>query len=870
MVLVVITEIRRYKLNILMNKIFYTILLMGISISAMAQTFKVRGVVLSDEDLPLVGATVVEKGKNNGTITDENGRYEFAVNDVNGVLIASYVGYNSEETFINAQATHHFKLYEATTLRQVTVVGSRNLNRSAADTPAPVDIIDIAEVTSKQGQLDINQLLQFAAPSFNSNRQTGSDGSDHVDPASLRGLGPDQTLVLINGKRRHQSALVNLFGTRGRGNTGTDLNAIPSAAIERIEILPDGAAAQYGSDAIAGVINIVLKSNVKELTANASGGGYLAKYRFDNQKIDGLNYNANVNYGFKVLQKGYVNLTADFNYRNHTNRANSVSDTLDLQRRQFGDPQIQNASLYFNSSFPITENIEIYSFGGINKRKGDSYAWTRFADDDRNIKSVYPNGFDPLISSVIDDRAATVGAKTSWRNWNVDISNTYGFNKFQFFVKHSLNRSLGALSQRDFENGGFQLGQNVTNLNFTRNYKTILQGLNVAFGGEYRFERYKIFAGERPSYYNYDPTLPSGSQGFPGYSPADVTNNGRSNVGAYLDLEADITKSLLVDAAVRYENYSDFGNTINGKLGARYRVNSDLAFRATLSTGFRAPSLAQKYFNSTFTNFVNGKAVDVLLANNESEVTKALGIPKLRQETSQNASIGITYAPVSNLSVTVDGYYVNVKDRVVLTGQFKNTDPKIGKLLTDLNVGQAQFFTNALSSTTTSGIDIIVAHNQPLAVGKLTTTLAANFNWMDLGDINTVPLLEGKESTYFDNRERYFVLASAPPSKINLTLDYAVNNWNVMLRLVRFGQVQLANWNDEIDTYSAKIQTDLTISYKLNKQLSLAVGGSNLLNVYPDKSNPTVTESGGSWDPVQMGSNGAFLFAKVRYNLKQR
>ncbi len=849
-----------------MNKLIHTLLILSISSFTIAQPFMVQGVVLSEEGKPLIGATVTEKGRNNGAITNEKGYYEFGVIDINGALIASYVGHNSEEQLINAQSTHHFKLFEVTMLTQVTVVGSRSLNRSATDTPAPVDIINVGEVTSKQGQLDLNQLLQFVAPSFNSNRQTGSDGSDHVDAASLRGLGPDQTLVLINGKRRHQSALVNLFGTRGRGNTGTDLNAIPAAAIKRIEILRDGAAAQYGSDAIAGVINIVLKDDVNKLTANASTGVYSAKYRFDNKPFDGLNYNANLNYGITVLQKGFVNMTADFNFRDHTNRANSITDSADLQRRQFGDPRIQNGSLYFNSSFPITENLEIYSFGGINRRKGDAYAWTRFTEDDRNIKSVYPNGFDPLISSTIDDRAGTVGLKTSWRDWHIDLSNTYGFNKFHFYVENSLNRSLGERSQTDFENGGFQLGQNVTNLNFTKSYKKILEGLNFAFGAEYRNERYKIFAGERASYYNYDPLQASGSQGFPGFGPADVTDKRRYNLGAYIDVETDVTQSLLVDIAARYENYSDFGSTINGKLGVRYKINSELSLRATASNGFRAPSLAQRYFNSTFTNFVNGKAVDVILANNNSEVATELGIPKLRQETATNASIGFTYAPHANFSVTVDGYFVNVKDRVVLTGQFKNTDSEIGQLLTALKVGQAQFFTNALSSTTTSGIDAIVIHQAVLGVGTLTTSIAANFNSMDLGAINTAPLLEGKEETYFDKRERYFVLASAPPSKINFTLDYAVERWSAMLRFVRFGKIQLANWDEGIDTYSAKIQSDLTLSYKLNNEISLAIGGTNILNVYPDKSNPLVTESGGSWDPVQMGSNGAMVFAKARFS----
>ncbi|MCE7069947.1 TonB-dependent receptor [Dyadobacter sp. CY327] len=848
-----------------MRKSIFTCLLALAGFYATAQSLKVSGNVRDERGEPLVGASVLEKGTNNGTITDGSGAYTLSVGKSNAVLVATFVGYNVVERAVSANANLDFTMTDASILNQVTIVGSRNANRSSTDTPSPVDVIDIREITTKQGQLDVNQLLQFAAPSFNSNRQTGSDGADHVDPASLRGLGPDQTLVLINGKRRHQSALVNLFGTRGRGNTGTDLNAIPAAAIERIEILRDGAAAQYGSDAIAGVINIVLKETVNQLSANVNAGIYKAKYRFDNKDFDGLNYNVNFNYGVKIAQKGFVNVTADYNFRDHTNRANTVSDPDELQRRQYGDPRINNAALYYNAKVPVGENIQFYSFGGINKRRGDAYAWTRFADDDRNVPSIYPNGFDPIIASTIDDRAVTAGVRGVWKSWNIDLSNTYGFNKFQFDVKNTINTSLGEGSRTEFDAGGFQLAQSVTNLNITRHYKTILQGLNVAFGGEFRNERYKIFAGERGSYYNYDPSLAGGSQGFPGYSPSDVTDKSRSNAGAYLDVEADLTKKLLIDAAARFESYSDFGTTLNGKVGLRYKITNAIALRGSVSTGFRAPSLAQKYFNSTFTNFVNGEAVDVLLANNNSEVTRALGIPKLKQETSQNASIGLTMNPAPGLSVTIDGYYVKVKDRVVLTGQFSDEDEDIGELLKDLRVGQAQFFTNALSYTTTQGIDLIIAHSTSLGIGRLSTTLAANFNDMDLGPVNTVPRLQGKEDTYFDERERRFVLASAPPSKINLTFDYGVDKFSLMLRFIRFGEVKLANWDYELDIYKAKVQTDLTANYKFSKNISLSIGGSNILNVYPDKSLPSLTESGGGWDPVQMGTNGAFFFTRLGF-----
>jgi iron complex outermembrane receptor protein len=847
-----------------------------ISWNVNAQLYKVTGTVTSGDGEVLVGASVLEVGTSNGVITNVDGQFEISVQTLNSRLRVSYVGYADMEREINAQQKQDFKLESNLQLAQVNVVGSRNMNRSSVDTPAPVDIINIKDITSKQGQLDINQLLQFAAPSFNSNRQNGSDGSDHVDAASLRGLGPDQTLVLINGKRRHQSALVNLIGTRGRGNTGTDLNAIPAAAIERIEILRDGAAAQYGSDAIAGVINVVLKDRVNELTANINSGVYFAKYRPDDKVFDGLTYNANLNYGWKIAEKGFINLTADYNHKNHTNRAYAQPDE-ELVRREYGDPTQDNLALYYNGEVSVFKKFSIYSFGGVNRRQGDGYAWTRFKDDDRNIPSIYPNGFDPIVSSKIHDIASTVGIRGEWKSWNVDLSNTYGFNKFHFFVNNSLNTSFGPNSPTSFDAGGFQLGQNVVNFNASRLYKNIFEGLNIAFGAEYRNERYQIFEGEPSSWRNYDTSKLGGAQGFPGFSPANVLDRSRNNVGVYVDVEADVTKSLLVNAALRYENYSDFGNTLNGKIGLRYKITDDFILRGSASTGFRAPSLAQKFFNSTFTNFINGNSVEVLLAGNESEVTNVLGIPKLKQETSQNASIGLTYNPNATLSVTIDGYYVKVKDRVLLTGQFTDEDPQIGNLLRALSVGQAQFFTNALSHTTTTGIDVIVAHQMPLGTGKLRSSFAGNFNRMQLGSINTTPKLAGKEDIYFNERERRFVLASAPPSKMNLTFDYVVDRWNMMVRFVRFGEIKLANWNvgevdsngrpyteqEYLDVYKPKVQTDVTVAYKLSNQVSLAVGASNIFNVYPNKFVPALTESGGAWDPVQLGTNGTFLFVRV-------
>ncbi|RZK25332.1 MAG: TonB-dependent receptor, partial [Hymenobacter sp.] len=340
----------------------------------------------------------------------------------------------------------------------------------------------------------------------------GADGADHVDPATLRGLGPDQTLVLVNGKRWHQSSLVNLFGTRGRGNTGTDLNTIPAASIERIEILRDGASAQYGSDAIAGVINIVLKTSTKEVIANVNYGAYTAKYRFDDKTFDGGNFNANVNYGVAVGKNGFVNVTADYNQREHTQRANVPAPDV-IQRRQYGDPKAYNTSAYLNSKLPISENIYAYVFGGINVRRGEAYAYTRFPTlydangaaypNPRSNATLYPDGFDPIITSAIFDGQGVAGVRGTFGGWDVDLSNSFGSNRFHYGVRNSLNATLGATSPTTFDAGGFQLQQDVVDLNVSRNFKTVAQGLNLAFGSEYRREWYQIFAGEAASYTNY-------------------------------------------------------------------------------------------------------------------------------------------------------------------------------------------------------------------------------------------------------------------------------------------------------------------------------------------------------------------------------
>lgn len=854
------------------NLLFFPLVLA--SSAAFAQSQTLSGQVLDAAGKPVIGATVVEKGTNNGTGTDASGRFVLRARTAQPRLQITALGYATQEVSPTGGPIAVRLAESSTTLEGVQVVGSRSLNRTVTDSPSPVDIIDVQQVTAKTGQLDVNQLLQFVAPSFNSNRQTGADGADHTDPATLRGLGPDQTLVLVNGKRWHQSSLVNLFGTRGRGNTGTDLNTIPAASIERIEILRDGASAQYGSDAIAGVINIVLKTSTKELTANVNYGAYTAKYRFDDKTFDGGNLNTNLNYGIGVGKGGYVNLTADYNQREHTQRAN-VPAPEGIQRREYGDPKVYNTSAYLNSRLPLSENIYAYVFGGINVRRGEAFAYTRFptiTDDNGNIvpnprsnATLYPNGFDPIITSAIFDGQGVAGLRGSFGGWDIDLSNSFGSNRFHYGVRNSLNATLGATSPTSFDAGGFQLQQDVVDLNVSRNIKTVAQGLNVAFGSEFRREWYQIFAGEEASYTNYAPStgVAGGSQGFPGFQPRNVVHASRNNIGVYADAELNVTKAWLVEGAARYENYTDFGNSLTGKIATRLKLSDAFSLRGTLSTGFRAPSLAQINFNTVFTNVVGGKPVDILLDRNDGPVSRAVGIPALKQERSQSASVGFTGRAGSILTFTVDGYYIHIKDRIVLTGTFGDDDNIIGPTLTALNVGQAQFFANA-ASTTTWGLDAVVANTIGVGSGRLTTTLAANLNRLLVTSVQATPGLAGKEETFFGQREQAFVKASAPPYKVNLTFDYNLGRFGALVRFVEFGGVKLYDYNEDLNDYGHRLTTDVALSYALTNQLRLSLGSSNLFNKYPTFFNPLATETGGAWDPVQMGSNGRMLFAKLQ------
>jgi len=957
------------------TKIYSFLVFLLLSVSAFAQSYEVSGTVSDNNNQPLPGVSVVVKGTTTGTSTDFDGKYTLQVNN-GDVLVFTFVGFEAQEITMIGATTVNVTMKSGVELDEVVVVGSRNPNRTATDTAVPVDVIDVTELVTAGPQVNLNQILNYVAPSFTSNTQTISDGTDHIDPASLRGLGPDQVLVLINGKRRHNSSLVNVNGTFGRGSVGTDLNAIPAASISRIEVLRDGAAAQYGSDAIAGVINIVLKESTNELTLNVTTGAFFSENSNDQTGgSDGETTNVSANYGLELGDNGgFINFTGDFDVREHYSRMkefegdifslyntvervaastgydisqlldDDVSDVIqfgnsaglnldpnatkpELQailsadntsaelaargqtrsdyNMRVGQSALRGGRFFANFSLPLNDDgAELYSFAGISSRKGNSAGFYRLPSQNRTYTPAYINGFLPEINSAITDKSFSAGIKGKVGEWNADFSNTWGKNSFLYTIGNTFNASMQSASPTTFDAGGFSFAQNTTNLDLSKFYEDVLSGVNVAFGAEYRVETYEIVSGELGSYAQFtadgqvitlpsqDPSVdffdrarPGGSQVFPGFSPANELERGRSSVAGYFDIEADISESFLLSLATRYEDYSDFGSTLNFKVATRIKAGENTNVRAAFNTGFRAPSLHQLNFNSTSTIFdQDGIPIEVGTFANDSRAAQLLGIPQLKEETSTSASIGFTSKlPDANLTFTVDGYWVGIDDRVVYTGRFTGpgTGSELDNLLAQANAGAAAFFANAID-TESMGLDLVITHDAMLGGNaKLKTDLAATFaNTKRVGDIKSSQVLRdaGLVDTYFDEASRVYLEEAVPNTKINLSNSLTTDKFNIFLRNVYFGEVtEATNDTDRQQVFGTKVVTDLSFGYKASESLTLTIGANNLLDVYPDRAADTFSDGGtnrssGRFDwsrrAQQFGVGGRFLFARLSFNLK--
>ena len=892
-----------------------TFLLMTTVIAFGQKTIKGTLTDAENQD-PLVGASVVVKGTTKGTLTDENGAYSIDVDNTATALTFSFVGYTTKNVTIGDATTINVSLDNGTSLSSLVVVGSRSTAaRTKTETAAPIDVLSAKDLQST-GQTEPTQMIHYTVPSYNSGRQTVADGTDHIDPSTLRGLGPDQVLTLLNGKRRHNQALVNINGTIGRGSVGTDMNAIPSAAIERLEVLRDGAASQYGSDAIAGVINVVMK-DAPGTSITGHVGSYNTEYEYafgktDKRKMtDGETVQLSAYHGMAV-GKGKLSVALEYRDRKASNRTGdylgtvyngtkAVDDSIIASKGGFDrtfNMQVGNASSRnllgsLNFSMPFGEGNEFYLNASAANRRGAGKGFYRYPKQNTQvIPELYPNGFLPEIHSTIQDYSALAGVKGSLKSgWRWDLSNVFGTNIFRYDIKNSNNASqfaLKAAAPTEFYAGTQSFAQNTTNFDIAKELKIAsVKSFNLAFGAEFRVDNFQIEAGEEASWKNYDltakPLRVGGSQVFPGFQPSNAINKNRNVMGAYVDVESDITDKFLVNAAARVENYSDFGANAAAKLALRYKFADAFVVRGAVSNGFRAPSVHQRYFSNTSTQFVVANGVttpnNVGTYRNDDPIAQALGIPSLKAETSTNLSIGATSKFAEIFSLTVDAYQINIKDRIVITGNMSRSNTLINSLLTAggaaADVTQVAFFTNAIN-TKTQGIDIVFGGSPKVGKGILDMTFAANFteNKID-GTPKTTDKLPTDQfgKTFFSRLEESRIVVGQPKSKIAISVAYRISGLNINLRATRFGDVAVwDNTNIALDeVFTPKMITDATISYKY-KVGTLTLGANNLLDVYPDKIKNLGNTSDGrfiySRNVSQFGFGGRYIYAALRVDIK--
>lgn len=942
------TNLRNYITKLVM---FLSMILPLVALSQRTITGKIFD---STNSKPLAFATIIAKPGNQSTVTGDDGFFTLQTDGKAKMIIVSYAGYLSRVIKINeAEKINLIGLLRMQNEKAITVIGSRNLLRTNVQTPVPVDVIPVAKMVTALGQTDLNQLLTYAAPSFQSARQAIADGTDHVDPAQLRGLGSDQVLVLVNGKRRHQSALVNVNGTVNRGQVGTDLNAIPVSAIERVEVLRDGAAAQYGSDAIAGVINIVLKKSTNTISGNVSYGENITNYDKDyaSEKLnktdtrdvnvqDGGTFQAGINYGFNLNNKGFINLTGEYSLRDKSNRTgtytgavyanvggankdDSILNAKGLTRNDFdmsiGNSKIASGSFIVNAGYALSSKWNIKVFGGYSDKSGEATGFFRYPSSITagaaifagQVFTLYPNGFLPLIKSNIKDYSFSVGLDGKLGKWNTSLSNTLGINNFDFKVDHSINYTQFAVTnnpQTTFNAGGLQFLQNTVNADVSRNFN-VLQGLNVAYGAEFRIDQYAQHAGEEASFKNFNTSsgAASGAQMFAGFVPDYANTHSRHNVSLYADLEQDFSKQWLLEAALRFENYADFGSTFNYKVATRYKIGNNFTIRVAASSGFRAPSLQQQFYAKTNTLFVsaNGALVPVESGTftNGSRPAQILGIPQLKEETSQNYSAGFTTTPFKGLEITVDGYLINIKNRIVLTNNFNGgTDTALTKLLKESGATTANFFANAID-TKAKGLEAVISYHASFAnEHKLRFTAAVTFikNEVKKGadgkpiiKASGILINSGQLGNYFNREDQSRIEVANPTSKGNFTANYNHKKIGLMLRLAYFGKVSyldatinpsnpaafpvnvFTGQKETLDQeFNPKTVTDFSLSYDINKNFTFTAGANNIFDIYQDEHTHSGNVSSGrfiySRRVQQMGFNGRYVFARVSFNVNTK
>jgi iron complex outermembrane recepter protein len=860
------------------------------TLSMAAQTTSIRGRVTLPDGSALPGVTVSAEDFGVSAITDADGQYELSIPATSGSIrvTAALQGFQTRTETAGASGTVDFTLRPS--FGEQITVGSRAIG-AEQEKAVPVDVIRQEEIQSSPST-ETSQIIQKIAPSFNFPRPTISDGTDSVRPATLRGLGPDQLLVMVNGKRRHASALVNANNTVGRGSSGVDLNAIPAAAIENIEILRDGAAAQYGSDAIAGVINMVLKSDVQPLRVDVKAG---TTTHGDGEMLD-----TSLNGGWPI-GRGVLFFTGEYRVRFETNRAgadprdqivpgDAGNNPVAQPNTHWGDSYARDLMSFVNFNLPITADGQqvFYVFGGHSLRHGSHGGNYRRSIQVQNWPQIYPLGFLPLIQPRVADTAVNLGARGKLAGWFYDLSGGYGRNKFDFYVTNSLNTSLGPTSQTRFYSGSLGDDQLTANLDLSRAYTTgFMSGpLNVAVGAEFRRDGFEQIAGEPNSYINggvrdrLGNVAPAGAQVFPGFQPSNEVDTSRNSKAVYVDLEGDVLAKLRVGVAGRYENFSDFGGTTNGKLTARYTVTPAFIVRGAASTGFRAPSLSQGNFSAISTNFLLNQQTGQLepfetgTYRVNSAIARVLGAQDLKPEKSKNLSAGLVWQPLSNLEVTFDYFHIDIEDRIVFSGNF--TGASVQALIAPLGATAARFFTNAID-TETNGYDLVGNYQLPLLGGRIDLSAAYSNNKTEVvGEVTTPSQLSGLGEVLFDRIERRRVECGQPQDNIRLMQGFNRSGWNVTARESRYGDYcsfTILPLDDQI--YSAEWIADLELAYTWNRY-TFAAGAENIFDNFPDRN--MVRNANGAFTaqsnngiftyPINtpFGMNGRFVYTRIGYS----
>lgn len=797
-----------------------------------------------------------------------------------------------------------------TEIEQIVVTGTRVANRSALDTAVPVDVVS-GEQLQNLGVTEVSQALSITVPSFNFPRPGLSDGTDTVRPATLRGLAPDQTLVLVNGKRRHQAALVNINNSIGRGSTAVDLNTIPNAIIQSVEVLRDGASAQYGSDAIAGVINLRLRTDndggdigvtygwretsydVLVGPVTAPNATWSAPSRLSRDRSDGETLTVSAWKGLPLGTTGSIVVAAEYKDQEHTERGgydvrqqyplvNGAYDPRETTFNRFnswyGEPELEQKTLFVNAEYQVASGATMYGWASYQDRDARSAGFYRIASDARNTIEIYPDGFLPLIAPEVTDLSAAFGVTWRLGEWNMDSAFSYGRNEMDYHVEHSLNRSLGSASPTRFDSGGFDYDQLTMNVSGVRTVEVGLASpLNIAIGVEARRETFSIHAGEPDSYRNGGVLLPngaptqSGAQVLPGFRPENEVDEDRTAVGAYIDLEANITPQLLASIAMRGESYSDFGENLAGKLSLRYDFTEHFALRASVQNGFKAPSLQQQYFSTTSTNFIGGIPFDIATFPVNDPAAIALGAQPLDAEESLNYSLGAVVR-VGDLTLTIDAYRIDIDDRIVLSENL--TSPDVVSYLTSqgfVSIGGGRFFINGVD-TETEGVDIVLSYPWSTdSLGRFDFTLTANYNSTDVTRVPTTPQLSALPTppVLFN---RFNVLSfeqGTPEDKYAAAINWTLGGWGATLRATRYGEVLSPDPNPALDfTLSPTTLVDLEARLSITDHIRVALGADNLTDEYPDplppQNNLTGTQSFSNYSPF--GRSGRFVYGRLSYS----